>query len=67
MPYVLDVASGESAGKRTRERKKREPEVEEETDSGPWSHLSAKGSTVFSGTTSISLNLEFILNSLRPV
>ena len=60
MPYALDVAGGESAGKRVGERKKREPEVEEETDSGPQVHLSAKGSTVLSGTTNIffSTNLE---------
>ena len=30
-----------------------EPEVEEEADSGPWVHLSAKESTVLSGTTSV--------------
>ena len=53
MPYALDVACGESAGKRAGERKKREPEEEEETDNGPWSHLSAKGSTVLSGMTSV--------------
>ena len=53
-------------GKRAGERKKREPEEEGETDSGPRSHLSARGSTVLSGTTSVLLNLEFILNSLRP-
>ena len=40
MPYALDVAGGESAGKRAGERKKREPEGEEEADSGPWVHLS---------------------------
>ena len=51
MPYELDVAGGESAGKRARERKNREPEVEEETDSGPRVHLSATESTVLSGTT----------------
>ena len=53
MPYELDVAGGESAGKRVRERKKRETEVEEETDSGPQVHLSARESTVLSGTTSV--------------
>ena len=39
--------------KRVGERKKREPEVEEETDSGPWVHLSAAESTVLSGRTSV--------------
>ena len=53
MPYALDVADGESAGKSARERKKREPEVEEETDSGPWVHPSARESTVLSGATSV--------------
>ena len=32
MPYALGVAGGESAGKPAMESKKREPEVEEETD-----------------------------------
>ena len=62
MPYALDVAGGESAGKHAGERKKREPEVEEETDSGPRVHLSARESTVLSGTTSVYLNLGVILN-----
>ena len=53
MLYALDVAGGESAGKHARERKKREPEVEEETNSGLRVHLSAKESTVLSGTTSV--------------
>ena len=53
MPYALDVADGESAGKRAREREKREPEVEEEADNGPWVHLSARESTVLSGGTSV--------------
>ena len=53
MPYELDFAGGESAGKHTGEREKREPEVEEETDSGPRVHLSATESTVLSGTTSV--------------
>ena len=53
MPYVLDVAGGESAGKPARESKKREPEVEEEAHSGPRDHLSARESTVLLGTTSI--------------
>ena len=53
MPYELDIADGESAGKRAGERKKREPEVEEETDSGPRVRLSATESTVLSGTTSV--------------
>ena len=53
MLYALDVAGGESAGKHARERKKREPEVEEETDSGPRVHLSARESTVLSGTTNV--------------
>ena len=65
MPYALDVAGGESAGKRAGERKKREPEGEEEADSGPRVHLSARESTVLSGTTSVHLNLEVIL-SLYP-
>ena len=55
MPYELDVAGGESAGKCAGERKKREPEVEEETDSGPRVHLSATESNVLSGTTSVIL------------
>ena len=38
---------------REREREKRGPEVEEETDSGPRVHLSARESTVLSGTTSV--------------
>ena len=62
MPYALDVAGGESAGKRAGERKKREPEEEGETDNGPRVHLSARGSTVLSGTTSVYLNLGVILN-----
>ena len=62
MPYALDVAGGESAGKRAGERKKREPEGEEEADSGPRVHLSARESTVLSGTTSVYLNLGVILN-----
>ena len=62
MPYALDVAGGESAGKHARERKKRESEVEEEADSGPRVHLSARESTVLSGTTSVYLNLGVILN-----
>ena len=48
--------------KRAGEREKREPEGEEEADSGPWVHLSARESTVLSGTTSVYLNLEVILN-----
>ena len=62
MPYALDVAGGESAGKHARERKKREPEEEGETNNGPRSHLSARESTVLSGTTSVYLNLGVILN-----
>ena len=53
MPYALGVAGGESAGKHAGERKRREPEVEEEADSGPRVHLSAKESTVLSGATSV--------------
>ena len=53
MPYALDVAGGESAGKCTRERKKREPKVEEESDNGPLVHLLARKSTVLSGATSV--------------
>ena len=53
MPYALDVAGGENAGKPARESKKREPEVEEEADSGPRVHLSARESTVLPGTTSV--------------
>ena len=53
MPYALDVDGGESAGKHVRERKKRRPNVEEETDSGPQVHRSARESTVLSGTTSV--------------
>ena len=53
MPYALGVAGGESAGKRVGERKKREPEGEEEADSGPRIHLLARESTVRSGTTSV--------------
>ena len=62
MPYALDIAGGESAGKRAGERKKREPEGEEETDSGPRVHLSATESTVLSGAISVYLNLGVILN-----
>ena len=59
MPYALGVAGGESMGKRAGERKKKGPEgEEEETDSGPRVHLSARESTVLSGTTSVYLNLE---------
>ena len=65
-PYALDVADAENPGKRAGERKKREPEDEGETDNVPWVHLSARGSTVLSGTTNVLLNLEFILNSLHP-
>ena len=53
MPYALDVAGGESAGKHAGERKKKEPDEEEETDSGPWVHLSARECTVLSGATSV--------------
>ena len=53
MPYALGVAGGGSAGEHAGEMKKEEPEEEGETDSGPWSHLSAKGSTVLSGATSV--------------
>ena len=53
MPYALNIAGGESAGKRAGERKKREPEGEEEADSGLRVHLSARESTVLSGTTSM--------------
>ena len=45
MPYALDVTDGESVGEHAGERKKREPEVEEETGSGPRVHLSATKST----------------------
>ena len=62
MPYALDITGGESGGKRAGERKKREPEEEEEADSGPRVHLSARESTVLSGTTSVYLNLEVLLN-----
>ena len=62
MPYALDVAGGESVGKHAGEREKREPEGEEEADSGPQVHLSARESTVLSGTTSVCLNLGVILN-----
>ena len=48
--------------KRAGERKKKEPEGVEETDSGPRVHLSARESTVLSGTTSVYLNLGVILN-----
>ena len=51
MPYELGIAGGGSAGERAKE--KREPEVGEEADSGPWVHLSAKESTVLSGATSV--------------
>ena len=51
MPYELGIAGGGSAGERARE--KREPEVGEEADSGPWVLLSARESTVLSGTTSV--------------
>ena len=45
------------------ERKKKEPEGVEETDSRPQVHLSARESTVLSGTTSVFfLNLEVIPN-----
>ena len=63
MPYALDVTDGESARKRAGERKKKGPEgEEEETDSGPRVHLSARESTVLSGATSVYLNLGVILN-----
>ena len=51
MPYELGIAGGGSAGEHARE--KRELEVGEEADNGPWAHLSAKESTVLSGATSI--------------
>ena len=51
MPYALGVAGGGSAGEHARE--KRETEVEEEADSGPRVHLSARESTVLSGATSV--------------
>ena len=60
MPYELGISGGESAGEHARE--KGEPEVEEEADRGPRVHLSARESTVLSGTTSVYLNLEVILN-----
>ena len=55
MPYALGIAGGGSAGEHAGEhaREKREPEVEEEADSGPWVHLSARESTVLSGATSV--------------
>ena len=53
MPDALDVADVERPGKHMGEREKREPEEEGETDNGPWVHLSARGSTVLSGTTSV--------------
>ena len=63
MPYALDVAGGESAGKHAREREKREPKVEEEGDGGPRVHLSATESTVLSGMTSeFFSNLEVYSN-----
>ena len=49
--------------KRAGERRKKGPEgEEEETDSGPRVHLSARESTVLSGTISVYLNLGVILN-----
>ena len=51
MPYALGVAGGGSTGEHARE--KREPGVEEEADSGPLVHLSARESTVLSGATSV--------------
>ena len=63
MPYALGTTGGESARKRAGERRKKGPEgEEEETDSGPRVHLSARESTVLSGTTSVYLNLGVILN-----
>ena len=63
MPYALGIAGGESVRKRAGERRKKGPEgEEEETDSGPRVHLSAKESTVLSGTISVYLNLGVILN-----
>ena len=47
---------------RGREEEEKELEGEEETDSGPRVHLSARESTVLSGTTSVYLNLGVILN-----
>ena len=68
MPYELGIAGGESARKRAGEkREKEEPEgEEEETDSGPRVHLSARESTVLSGTISVYLNLGVILNLYPP-
>ena len=52
MPYALGIAGRGSAGKPVKESKKRKPEVEE-ADSGPQVHLSARESTVLSGTTNV--------------
>ena len=64
MPYELGIAGGESARKRAGEKgEKEEPEGGEEgADSGPRVHLSARESTLLSGTTSVYLNLGVILN-----
>ena len=56
MPYALGVVGGGSAGEHVREMG--ELEVEEEADSGPRAHLSARESIVLSGATGVFLVIQ---------